>query len=212
MRRLNAPTGVFERMINVQTRPAPETADGAAEAAGAEKPEGTEASESSGASSDKAFGDPGFVKYADEIPADAEEEDLKRFVRMHSREWESIFTALDGDGLSVKMHEVPFGDLRQFEKTLPLTLEDLLPFPLEGKFPTTRCCGREPNLTRTVIGVVDKSSLAKYLETMTRAGVEPRAVGIDGLALANLSTRFWRPRRRSAPGCWWTTDTARRRC
>ena len=130
--------------------------------------------------------DPEFTNFSAQTAPDDPHSELRRFFERHGEDWEALYTALDGDGVSIKLHEVPFNDVRAFERTLPFTLAEMLPFSLEGKTFDYQITRRESGRIQSVIGVVDKPYLREYIDGLEGIGIEPRTVTVDSLVPANL--------------------------
>jgi len=128
------------------------------------------------------------VTQAEEAPEMGHELQLsiQKMIQRYGADWETLYTAFDGDRISLKMLEVPFTDRRIIDTTLQHTLEDYIPFSLEGKVTDYGILGREDDNTRILVGMLDRNYMASYLEAFKASGKEPRGVTLDGEALAHL--------------------------
>jgi|GEM_PF-1913048 len=114
------------------------------------------------------------------------QQSIQKMIQRYGADWETLYTAFDGDRISLKMLEVPFTDHRIIDTTLEHTLEDYIPFSLEGKITDYGILGREDENTRILVGMLDRNYMASYLEAFNASGKEPRGVTLDGEALAHL--------------------------
>lgn len=116
---------------------------------------------------------------------------LSHFMQKYGADWDTVFTALDGDAISLRMLNLPFGEIRKIDQTIGFTLEDVLPFPLEGKIVdyqllnTIRESKNEVN-TSLLAGIISHEAMEDYLSLFDEAGKKPKEVIIDSLALGNL--------------------------
>ncbi len=111
---------------------------------------------------------------------------LQHLVRKHGADWEAIYTAIDGDRISLKLISQPFTEQKQIDPTLGHALGDVLPFSLEDKVFDYQILSKAPGDTLLLVGIVDRQHMIDYLEDFRSVGKDPKAVIIDSIALGNL--------------------------
>ncbi|RJO65670.1 MAG: hypothetical protein C4523_15650 [Myxococcales bacterium] len=127
---------------------------------------------------------------ASEKPLDPRREQLRavvgHFLRQYNKDWDTLFTAISGDHISVKILSLPYSNPRQIEQTITFALEDLVPFPLDGKIVDYQILSKDEKSTRILAGLLDYTHLRNYLDDLKAAGKEPKAVTLDAVALGGL--------------------------
>ena len=118
---------------------------------------------------------------------------IQQFIRRHGADWDSLYTALDGDTISIKIFSLPFADLRQIEATVRFSLEELLPFSLADKVADYQILKRTQDESQLLAAVLDHDSMVSYLANFEAAGKEPKGVILDSLALGNVFIQLAEP-------------------
>lgn len=87
------------------------------------------------------------------------------------------------------LHRVtlPFTDVGQVEKTLPYTVEAIVPFDLEDMVMPWRVLSVGTD-TRVLVGLAKKEPLAVFLAALGKIGLDPRNVYLDAEVLGHFAT------------------------
>ena len=117
-------------------------------------------------------------------------ERLREFLRMHQLPTEHVVCAVPGDRLTGRRLRFPFAGRRKLAQAVPLAVEDELPFDLDRMLVDWERVGGERGETRVVASVAPRDEVARLLELLRAAGVDPRVVEAEGLALGNLAGFF----------------------
>lgn len=135
----------------------------------------------------------------EEIPTDEGEFDpvkerkriaIHDFLRKYGSNWDSVYTALDSDTVSLKMLSMPFAETKQIDETIHMTLEDMVPFSLSGKLIDYQILKKEPGNNKILAALVDKLLFKQYLAIFENTDNEPKKVLLDTLALGNIAMQF----------------------
>jgi general secretion pathway protein L len=129
-------------------------------------------------------------------PADprALPERLREFLRAHPLRGDPVVCAVPADRLTGRRLRFPFRDRRRLAQAVPLAVEDELPFDLERVLVGWERVGGDTAESRVVATAAPRDDVAQLLAVAREAGLEPRVVEAEGLALANLAGFFELPR------------------
>jgi len=97
-----------------------------------------------------------------------------------------VVSALPAELVVQRLLELPFSDLRRLRRVVPFTLEEHLPFPVEGVTVAFSRVGREGANTVVMAACVRKGDLKSHLELLATVGLDPKTVTFAPLALAAL--------------------------
>jgi general secretion pathway protein L len=131
-----------------------------------------------------------------EDPADPRPlpERLRDLVRAHAVGRDVVVSAVPADKLTGRRLRFPFRDRRRLAQAVPLAVEDELPFDLEKFLVGWEPVGGGPQESRVAAFAAPRDEVARLLAAGREAGLEPRIVDAEGLALANLAGFFELPR------------------
>jgi len=115
---------------------------------------------------------------------------IHEFLRKYGRNWDSVYTALASDTVSLKMISMPFAETKQIDGTINMTLEDMVPFHLDNKLVDYQLLKKEPGNNKILAGIIDKAQFRSYLQVFEQTDNEPKKVLLDSLALGNLALQF----------------------
>lgn len=113
--------------------------------------------------------------------------DIQGFIRRYGSDWDSVYTAIDGDSVSLKLLTLPYSEAKQINDTLQFLIEDQVPFPLKDKIIDYQLLHKEPENNRILVALIDETQMGRYLANFEATGKEPKSVIIDSLALGNLA-------------------------
>ncbi len=116
--------------------------------------------------------------------------ELRDFLQTYDLPKESAVASVAGDRLSTRRVSFPFKDRRKIRSAVPFEVESQVPFELDEYFVDFEIAAEAPERTDVVAALVPRAEVALLLDSLREAGVEPRAVEAEGLALANLSAFF----------------------
>ena len=117
-------------------------------------------------------------------------ERLREFLRAHQLPTGHVVCAVPGDRLTGRRLHFPFAGRRKLAQAVPLAVEDELPFDLDRMLVDWERVGGGRGESRVVASVAPRDEVARLLELLAAAGVEPRVVEAEGLALGNLAGFF----------------------
>lgn len=111
------------------------------------------------------------------------------------REWaagqalagQRVVVAIPGDRVARRRMVLPFRDRRRIGQAVPFEVENETPFDLEDVFVDWELVGGGPSSAEVVAMVVPRREVALRLAALREAGVAPRVLEVEGLALANLA-------------------------
>ncbi len=112
---------------------------------------------------------------------------LKEWIAEHQLPMDRVVVSLPAHLISLRTLTLPFNDVRKLEKLVPFEIEALLPYPLDEvvvDYEVIDATGGKMNL---LAAAAPRGLVKNYLEQLARAGIDPEAVGLDGLALMNLA-------------------------
>jgi general secretion pathway protein L len=116
--------------------------------------------------------------------------ELRDFLQTYDLPRESVVASVAGDRLSTRRVSFPFRDRRKIRAAVPFEVESQVPFELGEYFVDFEIAAESPERTDVVAALVPRSEVALLLDSLREAGVDPRVVEAEGLALANLGAFF----------------------
>jgi len=111
---------------------------------------------------------------------------LKEWIAEHRLPTDHIVVSLPAHLISLRTLTLPFNDARKLEKVVPFEIEGLLPYPLDEVVVDYQVTDATEGKTNLLVAAVPRGLVKNYLEQLSRAGIDPEAVELDGLALMNL--------------------------
>jgi len=99
--------------------------------------------------------------------------------------------------VSSRLVTLPFALRSKLEAVLPSELEGQIPFELDDVVIDFFTVTQEPDRAHVLAAALPKSTLRSRLDELARAGIDPRVVTVDAVALASASTT-WLPATRNA--------------
>ncbi|UCD85945.1 MAG: type IV pilus assembly protein PilM [Deltaproteobacteria bacterium] len=99
----------------------------------------------------------------------------------------TFITSLPGNRLFARIISLPFTDEKKIEQVVDFEVEGDLPFPLEELVVDYHILQKKEKESRILVSAVEKEFFKNYLSVLATAGIDPRIVDIDSLALFNLS-------------------------
>jgi type IV pilus assembly protein PilM len=100
---------------------------------------------------------------------------------------DEIVVSVPGLAVSTRIITLPFTDRRKIARVIPFEVEGHIPFSLEEVVVSYHILKQEHGKTKLLAGAMKKDLLRENLETLAKAGVTPRVVDLDFMALFNLS-------------------------
>lgn len=101
-----------------------------------------------------------------------------------------VVTGLPGDAAAVRTLKFPFSDPRKIEQALPFELESEIPFDIEDVVYAWSLLSERGNRAggefEVLVAFARREAVADHLDLLARAGVDPRHVEFDALALDDL--------------------------
>ena len=116
--------------------------------------------------------------------------ELRELVQLHDLPVDYVVVSLAGDRISARRLVFPFRDRKKIGPAVPFEVEGQCPFPLDDYVVDWEVVGERKAQTEVVATLAPRSEVALLLETLGEAGISPRIVEAEGLALSNLSSVF----------------------
>ena len=100
--------------------------------------------------------------------------------------FDEVAVIFDPSKVALKTIDFPFANIRKIEQTLPLQLEDSLPFALEGFTYDIELLFKTGNQNRALVALVEKTKLKDLIELFTASNLEPSVVSPVASALVSF--------------------------
>jgi len=98
-----------------------------------------------------------------------------------------VIVAIPGDRVARRRMVLPFRDRRRIAQAVPFEVESETPFDLDEVFVDWELVGGGPASAEVVATVVPRREVVLRLAALRDAGLAPRVLEVEGLALANLA-------------------------
>jgi len=115
---------------------------------------------------------------------------LQRFAALYRLPVEYVVAAMPGDRVTSRRLVLPFRERRRLAQAVPFELEGEMPFALEDVVVDWDLVRSEATRAEVIALAAPRAEVGRQLETLREAGLEPRTLEVEGLALANLSALF----------------------
>lgn len=113
--------------------------------------------------------------------------ELRDFLQTYDLPSELAVASVAGDRLATRRVSFPFKDRRKIRAAVPFEVESQVPFELADYFLDSEVIAEAAERTDVVVALVPRTEVAVLLASLREAGVAPRIVEAEGLALANLT-------------------------
>ena len=123
-------------------------------------------------------------------PAPALPVELREFLQMHDLPTDHVVVALSGDRISTRRLSFPFRDRKKIAPAVPFEVESQVPYDLDDFYVDWELVGENRGRTDVVATLAPRGEVALLLDTLREAGIDPRIVEAEGLALANLASLY----------------------
>src|SRR5262249_52475303 len=131
------------------------------------------------------------VPKGDEPQLDRAARVLQEIIEERGLQDATLYTALPGDQLSLRLLTLPFADPRKIEQVVGFELESQILSPIEDVIYDHRVVDHtEPGGARVMAAAADKDIARAQLERTARSGVEARALFAAPLVYDALALRF----------------------
>lgn len=127
---------------------------------------------------------------ADDAESPPLAQQLQRFAALYRLPGEYVVAALPGDRVTTRRLLLPFRERRRLAQAIPFELEGQMPFALEDVVVDWDVVRSDGSRTEVIALAAPRTEVGRRLETLREAGLEPRTLEIEGLALANLNALF----------------------
>ncbi len=125
--------------------------------------------------------------YTIDLDPDAEDTTRWETVREGLRqEPDSLIVAIDSRNVSTRVLSFPFSDPKKIEAALDFELESQIPYDLDDVVATWTVTERSDEGATVLTAITPRSRFAESLDAMKIADLEPRAVAMPAVALAEL--------------------------
>jgi len=112
---------------------------------------------------------------------------LREWAAGESLSGQRVVCAIPGDRVARRRMVLPFRDRRRIAQAVPFEVESETPFDLDDVFVDWELVGGGPASAEVVATVVPRREVALRLSALRDAGLAPRVLEVEGLALANLA-------------------------
>ncbi len=126
--------------------------------------------------------------FALDDPAPALATELRHLFSAHDLPAQNVVVSIAGDRLSTRRLSFPFKDKRKVAAAVPFEVEEQVPFDLKDYIVDWDVAGETATGLEVAASVVPRSEVSLLLETLAEAGISPRVIEAEGLALSNLAT------------------------
>jgi general secretion pathway protein L len=99
-----------------------------------------------------------------------------------------VTVTFPAEAASIRVVELPFGDARQVEKTVPFEVEAIVPFELDDMILASRILSLAPGSSKVLVGLAEREAIKALVDGLGALGLDPRNVMLDAEALERLST------------------------
>ncbi len=127
---------------------------------------------------------------------------VERLFSENRLQGDRVVVSLPGTGVSIRTLTLPFSDRKKIARVLPFEVEGYIPFAVEDVVISHHILGQEDNKTRILAVGVRKDLLRETLEMLAKAGVVPKMMDVDFMALFNISQGALK----GAEGCYAIID------
>lgn len=117
-------------------------------------------------------------------------ERLKSFLRTYKLPTDHLVTALAADRLTGRRLHFPFRDRRKIRQAVPFAIEDDVPFELADLVIDYEIIASDRSQTDVAVCLAPRREVARLLDDLTAAEIEPRILEAEGLSLGNLASWF----------------------
>lgn len=121
-------------------------------------------------------------------PAPALATELRHLVAAHDLPLQHVVVSVAGDRLSTRRLSFPFKERRKVAAAVPFEVEEQVPFDLKDYVVDWDTAGESATGLEVSACIVPRQEISLLLETLAEAGVVPRVIEAEGLALSNLAT------------------------
>jgi general secretion pathway protein L len=121
-------------------------------------------------------------------PAPALATELRHLVSAHDLPLDHVVVSVAGDRLSTRRLAFPFKDRRKVAAAVPFEVEEQVPFDLAEYVVDWDVAAEHATGLDVAACIVPRQEISLLLETLGEAGVTPRVIEAEGLALSNLAT------------------------
>ncbi len=111
---------------------------------------------------------------------------LRELVSEGEMDGYTFITSLPGNQISTRIISLPFTEEKKIDQVVGFEVEGDLPFALEELVVDYHILQKKENESRILVAAVKKELFKSYLGILAAAGIDPRIVDIDSLALFNL--------------------------
>jgi general secretion pathway protein L len=125
--------------------------------------------------------------FAVDDPAPALATELRHLFAAHDLPAQNVIVSIAGDRLSTRRLSFPFKDRRKIAAAVPFELEEQVPFELAEFVVDWDFAGESAAGVDVTASLVQRSEVSLLVETLAEAGISPRAIEAEGLALSNLA-------------------------
>lgn len=102
----------------------------------------------------------------------------------------TVIISVPGHTVSTRVLTLPFVDQKKITQVIPFEAEDLIPFALEDVVVDHQILERVNNRSTVMAAALQKHFLRGLLQMLSQAGIDPKAVEMDSLALYNFGRYF----------------------
>ncbi len=118
---------------------------------------------------------------------------IRGFVEQHGLSTGHVVCALPGDRVVSRRLEFPFRERRRLAQAVPFELAGNVPYELDEYVVDWDVAHEERGGAEVMATIAPRAEVAGIIETLRRAGFEPRTLEAEGPALANLCGAFELP-------------------
>lgn len=121
------------------------------------------------------------------LPSDAVAQTIAELFGEGRFSGDMVITSIPGHQVSTRIIKLPFSDRKKLEQVIPFEVEGYTPFNVEEMVVSYHIVNVDEEGAQVLALLVKKDVVRDHLEMLERAGVSPKIVDLDVLALYSIS-------------------------
>lgn len=127
------------------------------------------------------------VQYSEAVtPEESQGAALAAVIDENALTWDKAIVAMPGQSVTSRSLTLPFDSRRKIDQTILFELENHIPFDLADIVADYHVVSLKKGSSNTLVFYTPKGQLVKYLTFLGGANLDPYAVCVEGVELANL--------------------------
>lgn len=119
-------------------------------------------------------------------PEESTQAALTGIIEDNALTWDQVIVGLPGQFVSSRLITLPFENKKKIDQTIEFELENYIPYELADVVVDYHIVHLAKDSSKVLVMYAPKGSFVKYLTLLENAGIDPRIVCVEGVALVNL--------------------------